>query len=317
VIWVGWRLQRTETLVAAAILVLLALLLVPTGIDMTHAFDHDGLSACLGLNTTPSCGVAVQAFASRFSGFANLIGWFTLVPGLLGVMLAAPLVLELESGTYRLAWTQSITRRRWLVTKLGVAIGTALLAALVLTLLVTWWRAPYVRLFGRMGNGAFDSEGTVAFAYTLFALGLAAALGAVWRRAVPALLVAFACYVPLRIFVDTWLRQRLVAPASMTWSVTGPVPASLNRAWAVTEFPSDRIGHPAQVAIGTCLHGALKHSRFVTPKCLAQHGAGYIHAIFQPASHFWPLQGIETAMFGGTALVLIAFAAWWTHERAA
>ena len=51
--------------------------------------------------------------------------------------------------------------------------------------------------------------------------------------------------------------------------------------------------------------------------CLAEHGAGYMHAVFQPASRFWELQGIETALFGGTALLLIAFAAWWAHERIA
>jgi hypothetical protein len=42
-----------------------------------------------------------------------------------------------------------------------------------------------------------------------------------------------------------------------------------------------------------------------------------MHAIYQPASNFWALQGLETALFGGAALVLIAFAARWTHQRAA
>jgi hypothetical protein len=36
-----------------------------------------------------------------------------------------------------------------------------------------------------------------------------------------------------------------------------------------------------------------------------------------PASHFWSLQIIETALFGGIALALLAFAAWWIHERIA
>ena len=68
-----------------------------------------------------------------------------------------------------------------------------------------------------MENSVFDSEGTVVFGYTLFALGLAAAIGVVWRRAVPALVVAFAGYFAARIFVDTWLRQRLVSPLSKTF----------------------------------------------------------------------------------------------------
>jgi hypothetical protein len=43
----------------------------------------------------------LQAFDHRFAGLLNLIGWFSLFPGILGVLLAAPLVLELEQGTYR------------------------------------------------------------------------------------------------------------------------------------------------------------------------------------------------------------------------
>ena len=80
-------------------------------------------------------------------------------------------MLELENGTYRLAWTQSITRRRWIVTRLGPAIGAALVAAIAVTVLVTWWRTPIVDLRGRMESGVFDFEGTVTVGYVLFALG--------------------------------------------------------------------------------------------------------------------------------------------------
>ena len=44
-IWAGWRLQRTETLIGLGILALLAALLVPTGLQMAHAYDHDGIAA--------------------------------------------------------------------------------------------------------------------------------------------------------------------------------------------------------------------------------------------------------------------------------
>ena len=126
--WVSWRLQRTETLIAAAILALIAVLLVPTGIEMANAYHHDGLSACLTQTSSDGCSQAVEGFTQRFQGLGSLLGWLTLVPGLIGVLLAAPFVLELENGTYRLAWTQSVTRRRWIATKLGVAVGAALIS---------------------------------------------------------------------------------------------------------------------------------------------------------------------------------------------
>jgi hypothetical protein len=323
--WVGWRQQRTETLIAAAILALLAALLIPTGIEMANAYHHDGLSVCLGQNTSGTCDQAMQAFTSRFESIGNLASWLTLTPGLVGALLAAPFVLDLENGTYRLAWTQSITRSRWIATKLGITIGAALLFALAMAVLATWWRAPLVHLNGRMDNSAFDSQGTVVFGYALFALGLALAVGVVSRRTVPALIVAFAGYVAARIFVDTWLRQRFETPVSATWRAAFPGPggpsriasagpANLNHAWVLNEYPSDKLGHST---LGPCVRAVASGVRAINGNCLARHGAGYSHAVYQPASRFWLFQGIETAIFGGLALLLIAFAAWWTHQRTA
>jgi hypothetical protein len=53
------------------------------------------------------------------------------------------------------------------------------------------------------------------------------------------------------------------------------------------------------------------------PQCLRSHGAGYNHAVFQPASRFWEFQGIETALFAGVAIVLLAFSASWLLRRSA
>lgn len=309
-IWASWRQQRLETLIGAALLVLLGLLVVPTGLHMAAAYRDDGLSACLAADHG-GCGEAIQAFTSRFESLNNLVGWITVVPGLIGVLLATPFVRDLENGTYRLAWTQSITRRRWLAITFGVATATAVGAAVLLTALMTWWRTPLVHLHGRMESSAFDSEGTVVVAYTLFALGLALAIGAVWRRAVAALAVAFVGYMAARIFVDVWLRQRLVPPVQSTWLMTHKEP-NLDHAWVLTMGPSDRSGHRVPLSFD-CFRALPKQ---VDPACLLNHGAGYMHAVYEPASRFWLMQGVETALFGGVALVLVAFAAWWTHERA-
>ena len=147
----------------------------------------------------------------------NLLPWLNLIPGVIGVALAAPLLLELESGTYRLAWTQSVTRRRWLAVKLGMTVLAAALAALAMTALVTWWRTPLDRLHGRLEN-VFDFEGSVGVGYVLFALGLSLAIGVVWRRTVPAVIAGFAGYVVARVFVQNWLRERFASPLETTWS---------------------------------------------------------------------------------------------------
>ena len=314
-IWVGWRQQRTETLIAAGVLLLIAAFLVPSGLDMAHAYDREGIAACLSAHPSPMCADAIGSFTSRFEAKSNLVAWLTLLPGLLGVLLAAPLVLELENGTYRLAWTQSITRRAWIAWKLGLAVGAALAAAAAVTLLLTWWRAPLIHLEGRMEQSAFDSQGIVVVGYTLFALGLATAVGVIWRRAVPALVVGFGVYFAARLFVDFWLRQRLVSPLTATWRDGNNAPTNLNHAWVLSEYPSNALGHLAPLPF-ECAR-VKGNVRVIDPACMLTHGGGFTHAVYEPASRFWLMQGVETALFGGVALALLAFSAWWIHSRRA
>lgn len=290
-IWLGWRQQRTETLIALGIIAVLAALLIPTGISMYAAVHHE----------------PVHAFTERFSSLGNLIAWLTLIPGLIGVLLAAPFVLALEHGTYRLDWTQSVPRGRWIATKLGLSVASTIVAAGVLLLLLTWWREPLVEVQGRIAPAVYDSEGTVVFAYTLFALAVVTAVGAVWRRVVPALAVGLVTYIGARVFVDTWLRQRLVSADTTVWSVNAKAP-NLDRAWIIEQFPAR--GNGAHVPFISCPVG--KGGACDPPASL--HHA-FIHAVYQPASHFWSLQLTETAIFGAISFALLAFAAWWTRNR--
>jgi ABC-type transport system involved in multi-copper enzyme maturation permease subunit len=306
VTWVSWRLQRTETLVVLGILALLAVFLVPTGIQMANAYHHDGLAACLSGAPSLTCGNELGDFRQHFQSLLDLANWFNLVPGLIGVVLAAPFILDLEHGTYRLAWTQSITRGRWLLGKLGLAVGGAALAAGALTLLFTWWRAPSVHIDGRLMTGNYDFTGTVMFGYTLFALALAVALGAVWRRAAVALVVAFVGYFAARIFVDAVLRDHLVAPLKATYK-GAQQPSFLNNA-NILSLHGTLHGHQV-IGGGGFLFSSAK---FAAPEM----NNAVFHVVYQPESHFWPLQLTETGLFVGLAAVLILFAAWWTRQRA-
>lgn len=299
-IWLSWRLQRTETLVALGIFALLAAFLVPTGLNMADAYHHYGLGACLSVADSSHCQNGIGAFRARFQSLSDTATWFTLLPGLLGVLLAAPFVSDLEHGTYRLGWTQSVTRGRWLLGRLGLPILTALLASGGLIALFTWWRSPMAHLDGRIENGIYDTTGTVMIGYTLFALGLALALGAVWRRTAASLTVAFVAYFAARIMVDYKVRDHLVAPVRATWRGTHQ-PLSFDNAHVLSMFATI---HGHQVMRGGGFFGG--SAKMAAPNV----GSAVFHAVYQPVSDFWPLQLTETALFGGTALLLIAFAAW-------
>jgi len=311
VIWLSWRQQRTEAALSAAMVVLLAALFIPAGIHLASFYDHHGVARCIS-GKTFACGQTLAAFGDRAGILRSVVPWLTLLPGLVGVALAAPIILDLEGGTYRLAWTQSITRGRWIATRFSVAVGTALATAGLLAVLFTWYRAPLDHVFGRFDGTSFDLEGTVSLGYVLFALGLGLAVGVVWRRTAPAMIASFLGYVACRVFVDAWLRQRLVTPVSATWSINAAGP-NLNNDWVLASGPSDKAGHLFGGDFGAlqaCGHVAFKGAKVLNAKCLVRHGAGYNHAVWQPDSRFWQFQGIETALFAGLGLLLIAFAAW-------
>jgi hypothetical protein len=309
-IWLSWRQQRTETLVTAVLLALLTVAFVPTGIHLADLFEQDHLARCI-THHTEACGLLVGSFADTPGVLRSLFdgGWLNFVPGLIGVALAVPVLLEVENGTTRLAWTQSITRRRWLATKLGVAVGTVALAAAGFSALFTWYQQPLARLFGRWDK--FDFAWLAPIGFALFALGVAIAIGVVWRRTAAAIVVAFFAYVAARLFDQSWLRQRLVTPRSATWGphATGP---ELANAWIISSGPSDKAGHllgNGSQVIQECARFG-RNFKGIDQTCMARHGAGYSHTIWQPASRFWEFQGIEFALFAGVGLLLVAFAAW-------
>jgi hypothetical protein len=104
VTWLVWRQGRAENVLLAALLGALAVLLLLTGAHMHSALHASGLSVCTSdAQTLPTtCRLGVNNFVQRFDGLNQLGPWLGLTPGLIGVLMAAPLVLELDQGTYRL-----------------------------------------------------------------------------------------------------------------------------------------------------------------------------------------------------------------------
>jgi hypothetical protein len=308
VIWLSWRQQRAETVIAGALLVLLVVLVLPSGLGLASFYHHNGIAACRASGTL-TCQAKLAGLDGHAGFVRGFLPWFTLVPGLIGVALAAPTVFDLEDGGVVFGWTQGLTRRHWVGVKLAVALASALAATGLLTVLLTWYRQPLDAVHGRLDNSVFDVEWIVPLAYATFALGLGLAIGVVWKRAVPAFVLAFVAYVASRLFVDTWLRERLVAPRRAVWPFDQIGPA-LDRAWIITAGPSDRFGHSLTKfdLVQRCAGPAA--SKQAITSCLARQGV-YNHAVYQPAGRFWLFQGIEFALFAGIGVALIGFAAWW------
>ena len=113
---------------AVAALAATASLLGLAGVHLAHLYT---LSRAAGCAAGHDCGRASTAFLSAVN--ATLINHLPLlfgtalivVPAILGIFWGAPLITrELEAGTHRLVWSQSVSRTRWLAIKLGAVRGS-------------------------------------------------------------------------------------------------------------------------------------------------------------------------------------------------
>jgi hypothetical protein len=184
---------------------------VPIGLEKNDQFSDSGLKSCV--DDGRDCLELRLEQGDGYESLNNVVGWFNFLPGIVGILLAAPMVSEFEQRTYRLAWTQGITRQRWLTTRLGVALAGVALFAVPLTLLMTWTYAPFDRLqvLGEQDVGlSYDFEGAMPFSYTLFAFALALAAGAISRRTPVALAGGLLGFIAARLAVMELLRGGLL-----------------------------------------------------------------------------------------------------------
>jgi hypothetical protein len=213
-IWVSWRQHRLEMAATLVILVALAAYLVPTGLSNFALFEESALKTCLDAAAT-DCSDLRRPFMNSYGLANDVVGWFNLVPAVVGLLLAIPIVSEFERRTYRLAWTQSVTRGRWIATRTGMALLGVAVFAVAFTLLLTWWHHPFNTALPGLGLG-FNFAGVIPFAYTLWALSLALTAGALSRRVIATVPAALVGFLATRLPLEAVLR-----PGSLA-AVAGP-----------------------------------------------------------------------------------------------
>ncbi len=219
--WVTWRQHRIALGGVALFLGALALWLWITGLQLHRAYA--AAIACHPAGST-ACGELIFNFDATGG---MLKGGFVLqpVPALIGAFVG-PLVLarELETGTFRYAWTQGFGRWRWALAKL-VILGVAVVAiAGAFSVLVSWYYEPYLatgKLYSPSSpllHWLFDLRGVAFAAWTLAAFAIGAFAGMLIRRVVPAIVATLAGYTVLAVVVGDVLRAEY-QPASHFWSV--------------------------------------------------------------------------------------------------
>ena len=334
----AWRQFRTEAVTSFGALVVVAVVLAVTGphlMDVYRSTPHQVSTADHGLQVA-------------------LVALVVIVPALAGVFFGAPLVArELEAGTYRLAWTQSVTRVRWLVVKLAfVGLASSLLAG-GLSLMVAWWANPVnIESADRFSPGSFGLFGIVPFGYALFAFVLGATTGLLFRRTLPAMATTLVGYVGVRLAVTLWVRQHFAAPLTKVFAIQATSPfnfqmspggaiqvsvpgPTMPNAWVLSTAVVDKAGRTPSTAFltkacpglgaggGGGAQSVLKHATTRGAPGLSSMQdcstaiAARFHGVvtYQPASRYWPFQIYETALFVVLALALAGVSVWWVRRR--
>lgn len=324
-IWLTWRQHRTQAATTVAFVGAVCALLAAKG-STVHSYFNTTVAPCLAQHG--QCENLINTFENRFSGLQLLIPLVLVLPLLIGLFWGAPLVArEMESGTFRLAWTQSVTRRRWLLTKVGVLIAGAVVLAAAYSALSSWFSGPFNRAnSSRLQPGIFDLQGIVPIAYTVFALALGVAMGAVFRRVLPAMAATLGGFVLVRVLVELLARPHFLALRTRTyaalgggrtfgdWVVSGRIFTSDGRLFST----STDIGFTPLTLARWCPGVDQSPAAFADggpfKSCVRSLGL-QVTERYHPASQYWTFQAIESALFLAAAAGCIAFAVWWIRRR--
>jgi hypothetical protein len=206
-VWVTWRQHRATLTGVSAVVGVAALFLLVMGLKVHH--DYAALAACHGAGAV-ACENRASARTSTDWTMANtILILMNLAPVLMGAFAGAPvLARELETGTFRYAWTQGFGRVRSTLARLVlIAIVLAAVSG-ALGVLFAWFFGPPMRNTGMTPGAAtvFVTRGLAFPAWTLAAFAIGVFLGMLIRRVIPALAVAFGAFLALDLLA--WLVVR-------------------------------------------------------------------------------------------------------------
>ena len=315
--WVTWRQHRVALAGVAVLLGGLALYLLITGLHIHSAYR--AAASCHPLGSA-ACEVATKPFSDLYHTAQYVTLILLVIPVLVGVFVGAPLLArELETGTFRFAWTQGCGRLRWAVAKL-VLLATAVTAAAgAFSLLFSWYYQPFFaeRLDGVLAPQLFNLRGVDFAAWTLLAFALGAIAGVLIRRTVPAMAASLTACAGLGLATPLFLRKHYQAPVTIKGS-----PSYNNPPWVVDQWYTAPNGATVgqQTIRNVMAHAPASVRNSLNPNTATAYLSAHHYtqwSAYHPESRFWHFQLIEGGWLLVLSLILIAATVWLVRRRAA
>jgi ABC-type transport system involved in multi-copper enzyme maturation permease subunit len=353
--WLVWKQHRKLFMILAGVLMLYAALAIPMGLNAWHTYQH-ALAAC---GKTDSCGqlsnnVLWNGWTSSINpNSGHGVPLLLLLPFLLGMFVGVPLIArEYNEKTNLLVWTRSISRRKWLTTKLvWILIATVLFAG-TLTALTTWWAKAGNELYmNRFTELMFDIQGIAPIGFSVFAVSIGIALGTWLKRTMVAIGLTLLLVLAAQVVIGNHVRPHYMNPTSKTIVTNqfgGPnfssseIPTNamvissqiknmqgqvLN--WAnppkACIVPQDEM--PGLAGNGTGFSAtrvggkgnigsiiSMNGGPAVKGSCLESEGYRYI-VEYQPANRYWDFQRIELALYVALSIIPIGATYWLVLRR--
>ncbi|MFK8909879.1 ABC transporter permease subunit [Streptomyces sp. YS-3] len=245
--------------------------------------------------------------SETFNSYAVYVGY---LPLLFGVFLGAPLLAaDQESGTARLVTTQSVPRSRWLLWKVGFALGLVAVTTAILGALLTWyWHAARPFVSGDWLEGTiFNNTGPVLLTTALFTTSLGIVIGALVRRAVTAMTLTFFGAFAFSVVFD-YLKPHLATPRRIAFPLESSQPAVLDGASQVDQWIGTASGK--LYGWGTCVDNASPE------RCRAQKGIVNTVWDYFGYDQMATLQWTAAALLTAGSMVLLALTVWRARRQA-
>ncbi|MFJ4339308.1 hypothetical protein [Streptomyces sp. NPDC088915] len=298
--WVTSRQHRRVLWIALALAGAAVAVLITSRLWSDSTVETLRATGCAYNSLDPSCFQHARDYADDQWLARHLVEYTALgmlvLPVLLGAFVAGPMLArELETGTYKLAWTQSVSPARWLAAKTAAPAALALTVVPLLSLVFYWsWSTGPAEDYPTYWYDPtmFVSFGIVPTAHALLGLGLGTAVGVLVRRTViamgvTALLTGAAVAVLARLRADLWPIRTLTGPVSPKGEV-----------WRLDSGMLTSSGE--RLLWDDCIAVRPQNVR----QCMTDRGGVVEFVDIHPASHYWPLQLVES----GICLALAALA---------